>query len=321
MSILITGGAGFIGSHLARLLVRRGESVAVLDKLTYAGTLRNLEWCTGRAGFRFYRGDVRDGGLVRRVMSEARVETIVHLAAETHVDRSIQGAGRFLETNVMGTHTLLEAAKVSGVKSFVLISTDEVYGESLEGSKKETDALRPRNPYSASKAAQEFLAHSYWSTHGVPAVTVRGCNNYGPSQHREKFIPMVISNAMAGRPVPVYGDGLQVREWVHVADFVRAVEIVMDSGGCGEVYNVGSGVEEKNITVAETLLDELGAPKDLITHVRDRLGHDRRYAVNSERVRALGWSPAISFETGIRQTVKWFRENKVGAEAQCPTMS
>ncbi|MFQ5957377.1 MAG: dTDP-glucose 4,6-dehydratase [Candidatus Brocadiales bacterium] len=310
MSILITGGAGFIGSHLARLFVERGEQVTVLDKLTYAGSPKNMWGCLGQPGFRFYRGDVCNQKLVEHVMEEAEIKNIVHLAAETHVDRSIQGADRFLESNIMGTHTVLEAARAHGVKRFVLTSTDEVYGECLEGSKKETDALRPRNPYSASKAAQEHLAYSYWVTHDVPIVIVRGCNNYGPYQHQEKFIPKVISNAMEGMPVPLYGDGSQIREWIHVADFTGAVALLMENGICGEVYNVGSGVKKKNIEVAEMLLDELGVPRERILHVQDRLGHDRRYAINSCKVRALGWSPEISFEAGIGETIRWFKENK-----------
>ncbi|MFQ5863248.1 MAG: dTDP-glucose 4,6-dehydratase [Candidatus Brocadiales bacterium] len=330
MSILITGGAGFIGSHLARLFVERGERVVVLDKLTYAGSRKNLDGCldqpgrsatsvpsplaedtsSGRPGFRFYRGDVRDRELLKQITEETETKNIMHLAAETHVDRSIRDADGFLETNVMGTHAVLEAARGCGVERFVLVSTDEVYGECLEGSKKETDALRPRNPYSASKAAQEHLAYSYWVTHGVPVVIVRGCNNYGPCQHPEKFIPKVISNALEGLPIPLYGDGSQTREWIHVMDFTRAVALLMEKGICGEVYNVGSGIEKKNIALAEMLLDELGASRGLITHVRDRLGHDRRYAINSARVRDLGWKPEISFETGLRQTVKWFKENR-----------
>ncbi|MCB7129187.1 MAG: dTDP-glucose 4,6-dehydratase [Candidatus Brocadiales bacterium] len=309
MSTLITGGAGFIGSHLTRLFLEMGTQVSVLDKLTYAGSLENLKGCMDRPGFRFYRGDVCNRGLVEHVMDEARPENIVHLAAETHVDRSITGAGRFLETNVMGTHSVLEAARRHGVRRFVLVSTDEVYGECLEGSKKETDPLRPRNPYSASKAAQEHLAYSYLITHGVPVVTVRGCNNYGPSQYPEKFIPKVITNAISGRPVPLYGHGLQTREWIYVTDFAAAIALIMDKGSCGEVYNVGSGAERKNLAVAEKLLDELGASRGLITHVQDRLGHDRRYAIDSTRVRGLGWRPETSFDEGIKQTVGWFKRN------------
>ncbi len=293
--------------------------MTVLDKLTYAGSLKNLRGCLDRPGFRFYRGDVCDRRLLEYIMKEAHIENIVHLAAESHVDRSIQGAARFLETNVIGTHSVLEAARRRGVKSFVQVSTDEVYGECLEGSNKETDALRPRNPYSASKAAQEHLAYSYWVTHGVPVVIIRGCNNYGPSQHPEKFIPKVISNALAGTPVPLYGDGSQMREWIYVTDFTRAVALIMESGVAGEIYNVGSGVERKNIELAEMLLDELGVSRDLITHVQDRLGHDRRYAVDSAKVRDLGWNTQKTFDAGIQQTVRWFfSENKeAGVQAKC----
>lgn len=310
MSILITGGAGFIGSHLAELLINRSERVVVVDRLTYAGSLKNLEGCLGHPGFSFYRGSVCNLELLEHIMGEADVRSIVHLAAETHVDRSISESGRFLQTNVLGLHTVLEATRSRSIERLILVSTDEVYGECMEGRRRETDSLRPRNPYSASKAAQEHLAYSYWVTHGVPVVIVRGCNNYGPRQHPEKFIPRVISCALGGLPVPIYGDGSQVREWIYVRDFVRAIVTLMDKGECGETYNVGSGRERENLEVARMILGVLGISEDLITHVPDRPGHDRRYAIDSSRVRALGWSPEVSFESGLRQTIRWFMDNR-----------
>jgi dTDP-glucose 4,6-dehydratase len=319
MSILVTGGAGFIGSHLVKLLIDKGEEVAILDKLTYAGSLENLSglldpslslrYAQGYgSGLKFYRGDICNREFVEHIVKESEVDKIIHLAAETHVDRSIEDASAFLKTNILGTHALLESARQSGIKRFLLVSTDEVYGEVLEGEASEEYPVHPRNPYSASKAGQEHLAYSYWSTHGLPVVIVRGCNNYGPGQHTEKFIPTVITHTLEDKPIPLYGDGFQTREWIHVTDFAEAVALVMEKGVPGEAYNIGSGERLSNKDLVGHILDIMDKPRDLIVSVTDRPGHDRRYAIDSSKIKALGWQSKIPFEVGIRDTMSWYEE-------------
>jgi dTDP-glucose 4,6-dehydratase len=241
----------------------------------------------------------------------ARSNLVVHFAAETHVDRSIQGAGDFIRTDVLGTFVLLEAAREApGLRRFVQISTDEVYGTVPSGSSRETDELKPRNPYAASKAGADRLAYSYWATYGVPVVITRASNNYGPYQFPEKVIPLFVTNAVDGQPVPLYGDGLNVRDWLHVLDHCRALDLVIDRGDAGEVYNVGGGNEVPNIELTKRILALLGRPETLIRPVADRLGHDRRYALDTTKLRSLGWQPQMDFAAGLAETVKWYRENE-----------
>ena len=314
MRLLVTGGAGFIGSTFVRRVLQgdepglRDAEVVVLDKLTYAGNEANLAPIADDPRYRFVKGDVCDGRLVRDVL--AGVDAVVHFAAESHVDRSITGADPFVVTNVVGTSVLLQAALESGVDRFVHISTDEVYGSIDVGSWSETHPLEPNSPYSASKASSDLLARAYARTHGLDVRITRCSNNYGPYQFPEKLIPSFIHNAMHDRPVPLYGDGLNVRDWLHVEDHCRAVALVLDKGYAGEVYNIGGGNESMNLEITKLILKELGKGEDLISYVTDRPGHDRRYAINSSYLqRTLGWRPVHTFETGIRQTIEWYTNN------------
>lgn len=308
-SVVVTGGAGFIGSEFARLLVELGyERVRVFDKLTYAGNPQNIADLQGRSGFSFIQGDICD-----REQVEAAVEgfdAIVNFAAETHVDRSLLDPGQFIQTDVYGVFVLLEAVRSLGVQRFVHVSTDEVYGQVSEGSWTESDPLAPRNPYSASKAGGELMIGAYVQTHKVPALISRGSNTYGPHQYPEKFLPLATTNVLEGRPIPVYGDGLQVRDWLHSRDHAAGVEVLLRNGQPGEVYNIAGGNERHNIEVARTILDELDAPDDMLMHVTDRKGHDRRYSMSCEKIEALGWAPTVDFEEGIRETIRWYRDNR-----------
>ena len=311
MQVLVTGGAGFIGSNFVRFAVARHPDwhITTLDKLTYAGRLENLRELEGHPGHRFVHGDIIDAGVVTPLVAEA--DLVVHFAAETHVDRSILAAGEFIRTDVLGTFVLLEAARASArLGRFIQISTDEVYGSVTEGASRETDELKPRNPYSASKAAADRLAYSYWATFGLPVVIVRASNNYGPNQFPEKVIPLFVTNALDGLPVPLYGDGQQVRDWLHVADHCRAIDLLVARGLDGEVYNVGGGNEVRNLDLTHQILALLGRPASLIRPVADRPGHDRRYCLDSTKLRRLGWSPEIEFADGLRQTVEWYRNNE-----------
>ena len=310
MNILVTGGAGFIGAnHVRWLLDHTDDRVVNLDALTYAGNLENLAGVEGNPRYRFVRGDVRDAELVRRIMVEERIEAVVHFAAESHVDRSIEGPRVFLETNVLGTQVLLDAAREAGVARFVQVSTDEVYG-SLgpdEPAFTEEHPLRPNSPYSASKAAADLLCRAYHRTFGLPVTITRCSNNYGPYQFPEKLIPLMIANALERKPLPVYGDGRNVRDWLFVEDHCRAVDLVMRRGRPGEVYNIGGGNEMENIAIVRLLLELLGRDESLITFVTDRPGHDRRYAIDATKLREeLGWEPRHDFATGIRATVDWY---------------
>jgi dTDP-glucose 4,6-dehydratase len=280
-----------------------------LDKLTYAGNLDNLRDVEGDPRYEFVHGDIRDREVVRRIL--ARVQGVVHFAAETHVDRSILDAGEFVLTDVYGTFVLLDSLKAAPqVEFFVHFSTDEVYGSRGEGFFKEEDPLNPSSPYSASKAGADRLAHAYRVTYGLPVIILRPSNNFGPNQYPEKFIPLFATQAIDGRPLPLYGQGTNVRDWLFVEDCCRAAETAILRGGLGEVYNVGAGNEVRNIDVAERICDLLGKPRSLIQFVPDRLGHDRRYALDCGKIRALGWTPETRFDEALAATVRWYRENE-----------
>ncbi len=313
MKLLVTGGAGFIGSNFVRYQIAHDPSVEVttLDALTYAGNLANLEPVRSAARHRFVHGDVTDREAVFRLL-EPGVDAIVHFAAESHVDRSIEDSAVFLRTNVLGTQVMLEGARRCGVKRFLHISTDEVYGSlGPEGRFTEESPLRPSSPYAASKAAADAFVQAYAATHGVPGVITRCSNNYGPYQFPEKLIPLFVTNALDGLPLPLYGDGLHVRDWIHVEDHVAALWHVLglpERGGV--VYNVGAENEMPNRAVAERILALVGRPASLVRPVTDRLGHDRRYALDATRLRATGWRPRRTFHDGLAATVAWYRERR-----------
>jgi dTDP-glucose 4,6-dehydratase len=312
-TILVTGGCGFVGSNFVRHVLEAEPAVAVinLDALTYAGNPANLADLAGHPRYRFVRGDVTDREAVRAAVGLG-VEAVIHLAAESHVDRSIMDSGPFVRTNVVGTQVLLDAAREFRVDRFVHVSTDEVYGSlGPEGYFTETTPLAPSSPYAASKAAADLLVRSYAHTFGLPAVITRCSNNYGPYQLPEKLIPLFIANLLRDEPVPVYGDGLQVRDWVHVRDHCAAVVAAWRKGRPGEVYNVGGRSEKTNLELTHALLDHLGKPGSLIRFVADRPGHDRRYAIDCSKIqRELGWRPTVPFEEGLRDTVAWYRANQ-----------
>jgi len=310
-TLLITGGAGFIGSNFIHYLLRKYPTIRLinLDKLTYAGNLDNLRDVEGDARYEFIRGDIRDREVVRRLYE--RVQGVVHFAAETHVDRSILDAGEFVLTDVYGTFVLLDCLKAApGIEFFLHVSTDEVYGSREEGFFKEEDPLRPSSPYSASKAGADRLAYAYHCTYGLPVIIVRPSNNFGPFQYPEKFIPLFITHALEGRPLPLYGHGTQVRDWLYVEDCCRAVEWLIRRGKIGEVYNIGAGNEVRNVDVAERICDLLGKPRSLIMFVPDRPGHDRRYALDCTKVHSLGWKPEAEFSQALASTVRWYQEQE-----------
>ena len=309
--VVVTGGAGFIGSNFVRYALEAHPDwhVTTLDKLTYAGRLENLKDLDGHPRHRFVKGDIADPAVVGPLVKEAQI--VVHFAAETHVDRSLMSAGEFITTDVYGTFVLLEAARQApGLQRFVQISTDEVYGSVPEGSSRETDELRPRNPYSASKAGADRLAYSYWATYGVPVIITRASNNYGPYQFPEKVIPLFLTNAIDDIPLPLYGDGLNERDWLHVLDHCRGVDVLIEAGSSGEVYNIGGGNHVRNIDLTREILGILGKPDSLIRPVADRPGHDRRYSLDTSKLRALGWAPQAVFEQGLRETAEWYRQNE-----------
>jgi dTDP-glucose 4,6-dehydratase len=312
ISLVVTGGCGFIGSNFVRYVLERDPDVSVinLDKLTYAGNLANLADLATNPRYRFVRGDVADPGAVRAIFAGG-VDSVVHFAAESHVDRSIQDCGPFIQTNVVGTQVLLDAARAAGVRRFVQVSTDEVYGSlGATGAFTETTPLAPNSPYAASKAAADLLVRSYAHTFAFPAVITRCSNNYGPYQFPEKLIPLFITNLMRDEPVPVYGDGQQVRDWIHVRDHCAAVYLAWKTGRIGEVYNIGGRCERTNLDLTYALLDAVGKPRSMIRHVVDRPGHDRRYAIDCDKIeRELGWRPTAAFEEGLRETVQWYRDN------------
>ncbi|MBO9309233.1 MAG: dTDP-glucose 4,6-dehydratase [Chloroflexi bacterium] len=311
-NILVTGGAGFIGSAFVRHMVQTYPqyTIVVLDKLTYAGNLDNLLPVSDAPNYRFERGDIADAPTVRRVLEQYHIDAIVNFAAESHVDRSIMNSHAFLETDVIGVYVLLEQARQLGIKRFHQVSTDEVYGWIAEGAFKETDPLQPNNPYSAAKAGGEMLVRAYHVTHGMHTTITRGSNTYGPYQYPEKMMPLFITEAIDDRPLPVYGDGKQVRDWLYVDDHVRAIDLVLHVGAPGEVYNVGGENEQRNIDVTRRLLRLLGKPETLIRYVADRPGHDRRYAVDCSKIKALGWQRNDDFESLLAQTVAWYQQNE-----------
>jgi dTDP-glucose 4,6-dehydratase len=303
MRVLVTGGAGFIGSHFVRRLAAAGDDAVVLDKLSYSGNRANLDGIPHD----FVQGDICDPDAVAE--AGAGCDAVVNFAAETHVDRSILGPAEFIQTDVAGTQVLLDWARAAGVRH-VQVSTDEVYGD-LEagGTSSEHDPLRPSSPYSASKAGGDLMVLAYVRTYGVDACVTRGANTYGPNQYPEKFIPLFVTNALDGEPLPVYGDGRQRREWLYVDDHAAAIELVLREGGSGEVYNVG-GNERENLDVVERILELTGADRSLVRHVADRAGHDRRYALDSAKLDALGWQPEVPLEEGLRRTAEWYRDNR-----------
>ncbi|MBU0662019.1 MAG: dTDP-glucose 4,6-dehydratase [Candidatus Diapherotrites archaeon] len=308
--VLVTGGAGFIGSNFVHYFLREHpqSELVNLDKLTYAGNKANLAGLEGNKNYSFVQADICDAAAVGKAMEGC--DAIVNFAAESHVDRSIKDASTFLRTNVEGVRVLLEAAGSAGVKRFMQISTDEVYGSIAEGSFKETDALSPRNPYSASKAAADLLVNSYAETYGLGTVITRSSNNFGPYQFPEKVIPLFVTNLLRGKKVPLYGDGMNVREWIYVEDNCRGIETVFAKGKKGETYNVGSGDEKTNIDLTKAILAELGKGDDMIERVQDRLGHDRRYSLDCTKLRALGWEPTGNFGENLKRTVSWYKGNE-----------
>jgi len=309
--VLVTGGAGFIGSHYVHhaLSAHPDWRVTVLDKLTYAGNPANLEDLKGNPRYVFLKGDIASKTDVERAM-EGGVDILMNFAAETHVDRSIGDPEGFIRTDIYGAYTLLEAARERKVKAFVQISTDEVYGSVASGQSRETDALMPSNPYSASKAAADRLAYSYFATYRLPVFISRASNNFGPRQYPEKVIPLFVTNALSDEPLPLYGDGQNVRDWLYVTDHCAALDVMLERGTPGEVYNIGGGSERRNIEITEMILDRLHKPRTLLRHVQDRPGHDRRYALDCSRIQALGWSPRVRFEEGLERTVAWYAENR-----------
>ncbi|MER5422736.1 dTDP-glucose 4,6-dehydratase [Streptosporangium roseum] len=314
MRILVPGGAGFIGSHYVRSLLSgiypgyEDARVTVLDKLTYAGNMANLRPVAGHPRFAFVRGDITDVRLLADMVPEHDV--IVNFAAETHVDRSITAAGDFVVTNVHGTQLLLQAALDAGVRTVVQISTDEVYGSIAAGSWTESEPLLPNSPYSAAKAGADLLCRAYHRTHGLDVRVTRCSNNYGPYQYPEKVIPLFVTNLIDGDRVPLYGDGQHVREWLHVDDHCRGIQLVLDKGEGGEVYNIGGGVELTNRELTERLLAAFGVGWEMVDHMPDRLGHDRRYSVDSGKIRAIGYGPRTDFDEGLAEVVRWYRDHQ-----------
>ncbi len=310
MKLLITGGAGFIGSEFVRQAVKKDYQVTVIDKLTYAGDLERLKEIWG--SINFYRANITNSEFVEHIFDKEKPDVVVHFAAESHVDRSILNPLDFLNSNILGTYVLLEVSKKQNIGLFVNISTDEVYGELGETGKfTEESPLKPNSPYSVSKASADMLGRAYFKTYGLPVITIRPSNNYGPWQYPEKLIPVVIIKALQNECIPVYGKGLNVREWLYVEDCADAIFVIIEKGKVGEIYNVGSGEERRNIEVVEAILDLLGKPYDLIKFVEDRPGHDFRYSMDFSKVmKGCGWKPKTGFEEGLERTVRWYLEHK-----------
>jgi dTDP-glucose 4,6-dehydratase len=312
MRWLVTGGLGFIGSHFIRLALheRPGLAIVNLDAMTYAGNPANLRDVAGDRRYAFRKGDICDPEAVRAAL-EPGADAVINFAAETHVDRSIAAPEAFLRTDALGTHVLLEAVRALGIPRFLQVSTDEVYGDVAAGESRESDPVRPRSPYAASKAAGDLLALAYWATYETPVTITRGSNTYGPNQYPEKIVPLFVTNLLDDRPVPVYGDGLQIRDWLYVEDHARAILHVLEHGESGNVYNVGGGTSRTNLELTERLVRHCGRAMDThVRHVTDRLGHDRRYALDSSKLHGLGWRPQMAFDEGIARTVAWYRDNE-----------
>lgn len=307
MKILITGGAGFIGSNFVRYMLNKSPEceIVVLDKLTYAGRLENLHGVIDK--IEFIKGDICEKGDVERAINGC--DLVFNFAAETHVDRSIIEAGIFIRTDIIGTHVLLEMARKYDVKKFVQIGTDEVYGSIEDSSFREESPLDPSSPYSASKAGADLLIGAYFKTYGLPVLITRSSNNFGPYQYPEKLIPLLTINALSNKPLPLYGDGLNVRDWIYVLDNCSAINLVSEKGKFGEIYNIAAGNEKTNLEVAHLILKELSKPENLIKFVKDRLGHDRRYSLDIRKIRELGWKPQHDFEGALKNTINWYRKN------------
>jgi dTDP-glucose 4,6-dehydratase len=313
-NVLVTGGAGFIGSNFINHILSKRDDLYIvnIDKLTYAGNLENLKESEGKSNYKFVKGDITNNEFVNFLFEKYKFNYVVNFAAETHVDRSILGSEVFFKTNVIGTNVLLEAAKRYSVERYLQISTDEVYGSlGPQGLFTETTPLSPNSPYSSSKASADMMALSFYHTYGLPVLITRCSNNYGPLQFPEKLIPLMIINALNNKKLPVYGDGLNVRDWIYVIDHNKAVELILEKGRVGEVYNIGASREMKNIDIIKLILNKLGKPESLIEYVKDRPGHDRRYAIDSSKIQSeLGWKPTFEFEQAIDRTINWYLENK-----------
>lgn len=309
MKILVTGGAGFIGSNFIRYVLNKYPDYKIinLDKLSYCGDLDNLKDVADNPNYKFIKGDICDDKVVDKVARD--VDIIVNFAAETHVDRSILNASEFIHTNVYGTYVLLEAAKKYNIRRYIQISTDEVYGSCDKGSFYETSPLNPNSPYAATKAAGDHLAHAYFVTYNFPEIITRSSNNFGFYQFPEKIIPLFITNALENKKLPLYGDGLNVRDWLFVLDNCEAIDLVLHKGKVGEVYNVGGGNEKTNLELTRMILKRLGKPPELIEYVKDRLGHDRRYSLDSGKIKSLGWQPKHDFQKALDLTIDWYKEN------------
>ena len=308
--MLITGGAGFIGSNFIRYILNKYPEYSIinLDKLTYCGNLENLKDVENNPNYKFIKGGICDSDVVNDIVKDS--EIIINFAAQTHVDRSIIDASEFIRTNVHGTHVLLEAAKKYNISKFIHISTDEVYGSRENGSFKEDDALQPNSPYSASKAAADHLVLSYFVTYKLPVIIIRSSNNFGPYQYPEKVIPLFITNALENNKLPLYGDGLNVRDWLYVLDNCQAIGLILHKGEIGKIYNVGAGNEKTNLELTKHILDTMGKPESLIEYVKDRPGHDRRYSMDFSRIRNLGWHPQYQFQQALKETIRWYQDNQ-----------
>ncbi|WP_048149008.1 dTDP-glucose 4,6-dehydratase [Methanolacinia paynteri] len=312
MNLLVTGGCGFIGSNFIRYMLETYNDLSIVnyDKLTYAGNPENLKDIEDCGRYTFVQGDICDFDLVSSVISKYNIDTIVHFAAESHVDRSIDGGYEFVKTNVLGTFTMLDAALKNGIKRFIHISTDEVYGSTPDKPFEEIDILNPSSPYSSSKAGSDLLALSFFTTHKLPVIVTRCTNNYGPYQYPEKLIPFFVSNLMEGKKVPVYGTGKNIRDWLYVIDHCRAIDFVLHNGIPGEIYNIGGGEEKTNLEITYKILELLGKDESMIEYVEDRKGHDFRYSLDFGKLRSMGWEPEYSFDDAIEETVNWYVENE-----------
>jgi len=312
-TLLVTGGAGFIGSNFIHYIMKKYPEYRIinLDKLTYAGNLENLKDVENKPNYRFIKGDICDRNIVEQIFLNNRIDAVVNFAAESHVDRSIEDPGVFIQTDVYGVFILLEAATKYKAEVFLQISTDEVYGSIENGSFKETDPLAPNSPYSASKAGAEMIVRSFYKTYGTPVLVTRTSNNFGPHQYPEKIIPLFVTNLIDGRKVPLYGDGMNVRDWIYVTDNCGALDAVLHKGEIGEIYNIGGGNEKPNIWITKKILELLGKPESMIQPVTDRLGHDRRYSVDCLKIEnELGWKPQTDFADALEKTVKWYINNE-----------
>jgi dTDP-glucose 4,6-dehydratase len=311
MKLLITGGAGFMGSNFIKYILRNHPNwqVVNLDKLTYAGNLDNLREIEKCSNYKFMRGDIVNPPDVEKAIGRG-VDCIINYSAETHVDRSIIEPDAFIKTDILGTYTLLEAAKKYNVAQYIQISTDEVYGSTSKGKFSENSSFRPSSPYAASKAGADHLCRAYFKTYNLPVIVTHSCNVFGPNQYPEKIIPLFITNLLENKKVPIYGSGKQVREWIFIEDHCLAIEMIMKKGQAGEVYNIGTGYSKQNIETARFILQELGFDKNMIEYVKDRSGHDFRYAINHKKLKSLGWKPQVSWGEGLRRTIKWYQENK-----------